>query len=161
MQAKLLLQKSLLFESMTTQVKRILVVLPEKMLKDELCWFEDNMGEYAVRTYLIKKPEIIAENLELEGIDAWFHKYKEEKLVEESGEADLVFRSNNTYYIVETKRRLKYKPGWEQVLRAVECFRSDARINEQDYDEVIAVLVTTDPSADTLRREGPYVLEKT
>ena len=46
---------------MSTQVKRILVVIPEKMLREELHWFQEDMGEYAVRTYLIKKPEVIAE----------------------------------------------------------------------------------------------------
>ena len=146
---------------MSAQVKRILVVIPEKMLREELHWFQEDMGEYAVRTYLIKKPEVIAENLELLGINAWFYKYKDEKkeIVEESGEADLIFKSNNTYYVVETKRPYQAKSGWDQVLRAVECFLSEMEMNKQKYDEVFAVLVTTDPYGERLEKEGPYILE--
>lgn len=143
------------FEAMSTQIKGILVVIPEKMLKQELCWFQEDMGEFAVRTYLINNPEIITKNLKLAGINAWFYKYRDEEkeFIEDKGEADLVFRDNKTYYIVETKRYWKFKPGWKQVLRAVKCFCRDAEINRRNYNEVIAVLVTTDPSSKTLKKE--------
>jgi len=146
---------------MSAKIKRIVRVIPEKMLKEELHWFQEKMGEFAVRTYVIRKPEIIAKNLELIGINVRFDKYRDEekKFVEESGEADLVFKSNKTYYIVETKRPLQYKSGWEQVIRAVECFQSEMKMNKQKYDDVFAVLVTTDPFAETLKEEPSYRLE--
>jgi hypothetical protein len=142
--------------------KRILRVIPEKMLREELGWFQEKMGEFAVRTYIIRKPEIIAKNLELIGINARFCIYKDEdkKIEEESGEADLVFKSNKTYYLVETKRPLQYKSGWTQVLRAVECFQSEMEMNRQEYEEVFAVLVTTDPFAEILKEDPPFVIEE-
>jgi len=140
-------------------MKIILIVIPEKVIKEEFPWFQESMGEYAVRTYVIRKPEIIAENLELLGIDVWFSKWgdeKGEKFVEDGGEADLVFRNGKTYYIVETKRRHRYNSGREQVERAVECFKSDMEMHKQEYDEAIAVLITTSPYIEVPDRDDEW-----
>jgi hypothetical protein len=147
---------------MSDQVKRILIVFPEETLAHELSWFHENMGKFAVRTCILRKPEIIASNVELLGINAWFYKYKDEKkeYIEEMGEADLVLKSDKTYYLVETKRPTQFKSGWEQVLRARECFISEMEARKMKYDEVIAVLATTDPIAKTFKKEGPFTLEE-
>jgi len=147
---------------MSAKIKRILIVIPEKMIEQELPWFHENMGEYAVRTYISRNPEIIAKNIELLGINAWFYKYKNEnrEYVEESGEADLVFRSDKTYYLVETKRPWQFKSGWEQVLRASECFINETKARGIECDDVIVVLVTTDPSMETFKKKGPFILEE-
>jgi hypothetical protein len=145
---------------MLAKLKRIQIFIPERFLQEELPWFQMNMGEYAVRTYLIRKPETIAENLELVGINVNFDKRTEkEGVVEESGEADLIFRTANTYYIVETKRPYQAQSGWNQLLTAVECFRSEMKMNNQKHDDVIAVFVSTDPRSESLEKEDPYIPE--
>jgi len=141
----------------SAKVNGIQIVIPEKMLEKELHYFQGTMhecmSEYAVRTYLIRKPETIADDLELIGINARFYKYKEYPVIEKSGEADLVFKNSDTYYLVETKRYWKFKAGWKQILRAVECFKSEMQMNKQKYNEAIAVLVTTDPFSEDVKKE--------
>jgi len=145
---------------MFAHIKRMALVIPEKTIEQELPLFHDYMREYAVRTYLIKKPEILDNNLELLGINASFDKRNDDGKVEKSGEADLIFGRHKTYYLVETKWNFQFKEGWEQILKASECFISEMKVKRLRYGEVIAVVVSTDPSAKVLKKKGPITLEE-
>ena len=136
--------------------RRILIEIPEKDLIRELGWFRDGMGENAVRTYLLKNPHTIETGLKLEnfvGISVWFTSYDEKGLVKDSKEADMFFRRNGTYYIVETKQKGKYYRGWQYVRLTIECFEADMKKHNQEIPEVVAVLATSSETVQSLNSQ--------
>jgi len=123
-----------------------MIEIPEKDLTRDIGWFRDGMGEDAVRTYLLKHPNIIETGLEYRnflGMGVWFRKYGEDDLARESNEADMLFGKDGTYYIIETKQKGKYYRGWQYVRLTVECFEADMEKHNQEVHEVVAVLATS------------------
>ena len=117
--------------------RRIMIEIPEKDLEKEFGWFRREMGEYAVRVFLIKHPNIIETELRLEhfvGLNVFFASTQE---------ADMLFCRHGTYYIVETKQKGKYSKGWEYLRATVECFEAEMKKHGEDFQEIVAVLATS------------------
>jgi hypothetical protein len=137
--------------------RRIMIEIPEKHLTDEIGWFRDGMGEDAVRTYLLKHPDIIEPDFNIQnflGLGIWFTSYDEEGLVKDSKEVDMLFERNGTYYIVETKQKGKYYRGWQYVILAVECFEADMRKHSKEFHGIVAVLATSSERLPDLVRQS-------
>ena len=52
-----------------------MIEIPEEDLRKEFRWLRQGMGEWAVRAYLVKHPQIIEKSLNLEylvGFNIWF-----------------------------------------------------------------------------------------
>lgn len=128
-----------------------MIEIPEEDLTKDIGWFRKAMGEDAIRTYLLKHPNVIETGLGYRnflGIGVWFRKYGKDGLGRESNEADMLFGKNGTYYLVDTKQKGKYYKGWQYVRLTVECFEADMEKHNQKVREVVAVLAT---SSETVR----------
>jgi hypothetical protein len=124
--------------------RRILIEIPEKDLLNEFGWFRQGMGECAIRTYLIKHPHIIEQGLSLNdflGFSIWF---------KSTQEADMVFRREGIYYIIETKQKGKYYRRWGYLRKTVECFEAEMKDRKEEIQEIVAVLATSSEAVEKL-----------
>jgi len=127
--------------------RRIMIQIPEDDLIREFGWFRDSMGENAVRLLLLRHPQIIESDLDVSdclGLGVWFAGRQE---------ADMLFRKDDVYYIVETKQKGKYYRGWQYVRATVESFENDMNKRNEKFQQVVAVLATSNKNVHSLVRD--------
>ena len=110
-----------------------------------------NTREGVVRAFILKHPEIVRKDLTIENlvaINVWLNNWEEGG---SNREADLMFRKDGAYFVVETKREGKYGRGQGQLRDLVDCFRSDFKRHRDDFKELILVLVTTSDAVTEIR----------
>ena len=135
--------------------KRLLIQIPEKLITEKFGWLagKGNTREGVVRTYILKHPEIIRKDLTIENlvaINVWLNNWEKGGY---NREADLMFEKDGIYYIVETKREGKYGRGWGQLGDLIDCFKSEFKRHQDNYRELIPVLVTTSDAVNEIQAD--------
>jgi len=120
--------------------ERVLCVqIPEAVITSEFGWLFEKSGEAAVRTYVVNHSgRIIAKGLTLVGIEFYYWNYEEGH----GKSADLVFRKDDIYYVVELKSFRYY--AWKQLSQVVKCFESEMKKQREPYEELIPVLIVVE-----------------
>jgi len=119
------------------KLRKILVALAQDELLKEFRWlFAEKWGEDAVKTYLVKHPEKIDRDLTLFGVGELYHSPLR---VKGHNCIDMIFRRGNTYYLVEVKSGPRY--SWGQLFEEIACFECDMKEHQENYGEIVPVMV--------------------
>jgi len=125
------------------KLKCLLVLsIPKETLINEFRWRYHRWGEDAVKTYLVKNSHLIDKDLTLLGIGELPH-YRPPK-PETSYNADMIFRKNDIYYVVEVKDSRDY--AFKQLIEEVASFEYDTMQHNEPCEEIIPVLAMVDDS---------------
>jgi len=126
---------------------KLCLSIPERDIKKELGWFYERWGEDAVKTYLVKNPQMIDKDLILVGVGELWHPPPNSGM--RSRRSDLIFRKDDIYYVVEVKTRRRY--AWKQLFEEVACFERDMKEHNQHCEEIVPVLVIIDDTTEKVK----------
>lgn len=133
------------------------IVVPTKQLRSEFGWLYDKWGEHAVKTYVVKHPEIksmIDKDAHIVGVGEL------EFSPQKPGgphSLDILLCKGKTYYAVEVKNRgSQLQFAWNQLHAEVLCFQEDMKKHGQPYDKIVPVLVSV---SDDVSRPEKHVME--
>jgi hypothetical protein len=118
--------------------KVLWISIPKRDIELDLGWWlctSPQGGEEAVRSYIIRHPQIIERGLDFLSVELY---------LEGSSRVDVLFRKEKTYYIVEAKyEKWTEKVVRKQVLQEVEALRNTLERKRVNFERIMPVVVTS------------------